>query len=175
MSPKSESPVNNIEKKYLKIFALVGVFLALLVQTPAHAQSPLQSGPQPILPTTELRIGAKKITAEIADEDHERSAGLMFRKSLATDSGMLFVMNVSGPVGFWMKNTELPLTIAYIDAAGTIKELHDLHPRVEKPVPSRFPNIAYALEMPQGWFSKNNIWPGERIEGLPKIRAASVR
>ena len=164
MSPKSESPVNIIEKKYLKISALVGVFLFLLIQSPCRAQS----GPQPPLPTTELRIGSKKITAEIADEDHERVAGLMFRKSLASDSGMLFVMNHSAPVGFWMKNTEVPLTIAYIDSAGLIKELHDLQPRNEKPVPSRFPNIAYALEMPQGWFSKNNIWPGERIEGLPK-------
>jgi hypothetical protein len=164
MSPKSESPVNIIEKKYLKISTLVGVFLFLLIQQPCRAQS----GPQPTLPTTELRIGTKKITAEIADEDHERVAGLMFRKSLASDSGMLFVMDRSAPVGFWMKNTEVPLTIAYIDAAGLIKELHDLQPRVEKPVPSRFPNIAYALEMPQGWFSKNNIWPGERIEGLPK-------
>lgn len=164
MSPKSESPVNTIEKKYLKIPALVGVILLLLCQPLSRAQS----GPQPTLPTAELRIGSKKITAEIADEEHERAAGLMFRKSLAPDSGMLFVMDGAGPVGFWMKNTELPLTIAYIDAAGLIKELHDLHPRNEKPVPSRFPSIAYALEMPQGWFSKNNIWPGERIMGLPK-------
>jgi uncharacterized membrane protein (UPF0127 family) len=164
MSPNSEPTVNNIGKNYLKISALVGVFLFLLIQSPCRAQS----GPQPTLPTTELRIGTKKITAEIADEDHERVAGLMFRKSLASDSGMLFVMDRSAPVGFWMKNTEVPLTIAYIDASGLIKELHDLQPHVEKPVPSRFPNIAYALEMPQGWFSKNNIWPGERIEGLPK-------
>ena len=164
MSPKTRSPVNTIEKKYLKIPALVGVVLLLFCQIPSRAES----GPQPALPTTELRIGSKKITAEIADEEHERAAGLMFRKSLASDSGMLFVMDRSGPVGFWMKNTEVPLTIAYIDAAGLIKELHDLQPRNETPVPSRFPNIAYALEMPQGWFSKNNIWPGERIEGLPK-------
>ena len=169
MSPKSESPVKIIEKKYLKISALAGFFLFVLIQPPSTAQS----GPQPTLPTTELRIGTKKITAEIADEHHERSAGLMFRKSLATDSGMLFVMDDSGPVGFWMKNTEVPLTIAYIDPAGVIKELHDLHPRNEKPVPSRFPNIAYALEMPQGWFSKNNIWPGERLDGLPKPTAPS--
>jgi len=164
MSPKSESPVNIIEKKYLKFSALVGVFLFLLIQPPCLAQS----GPQPTLPITELRIGTKKISAEIADEDHERTAGLMFRKSLASDSGMLFVMDQTAPVGFWMKNTEVPLTIAYIDPVGLIKELHDLQPRDEKTVPSRFPNIAYALEMPQGWFSKNNIWPGERIEGLPK-------
>jgi len=164
MSPKTQSPVNTIEKNYLKIPALVGVFLFLLIPV----QSRAQSGPQPTLPSTELRIGEKKISAEIADDDQERAAGLMFRKSLASDSGMVFVMGQVAPVGFWMKNTEVPLTIAYIDAAGVIKELHDLQPHNEKPVPSRFPNIAYALEMPQGWFSKNNIWPGERIEGLPK-------
>jgi uncharacterized membrane protein (UPF0127 family) len=124
------------------------------------------------LPAIELRIGTKKITAEIADEDHERAAGLMFRKSLASDSGMLFVMDQVAPVGFWMKNTEVPLTIAYIDPDGVIKELHDLEPRNETPVPSRFPNIAYALEMPQRWFSENNIWPGQRLEGLPKRGAA---
>jgi hypothetical protein len=164
MSPKSRSAVNIIEKKYFSIRALAGVLFLLLCQLPIHAQS----APQPVLPTTELRIGEKNITAEIADEEHERAAGLMFRKSLASDSGMLFVMDRTGPVGFWMKNTEVPLTIAYIDPRGTILELHDLQPLDEKPVPSRFPNIAFALEMSQGWFSKNNIWPGERIEGLPK-------
>lgn len=169
MSPKTQSPVNTIEKKYLKIPALVGVFLFLLIPP----QSRAQSGPQPTLPSTELRIGEKKISAEIADDDQERAAGLMFRKSLASDSGMVFVMEKSDPVGFWMKNTEVPLTIAYIDAAGVIKELHDLQPHNEKPVPSRFPNIAYALEMPQGWFTKNNIWPGERIQGLPKAGGAN--
>lgn len=168
MSPKSESPVNIIEKKYLKILALVGVFL--LEASPSASLA--QTAAQPLLPCTELRIGLKKITAEIADEDHERTAGLMFRKSLASDSGMLFVMNQTAPVGFWMKNTEVPLTIAYIDPAGIIKELHDLEPHNQTPVPSRFPNIAYALEMPQGWFTKNNIWPGERIQGLPKPEAA---
>lgn len=169
MSPNSEPTVNNIGKNYLIFPALAWVALFFLHPLPC----PAQSGPQPTLPAIELRIGTKKITAEVADEDHERAAGLMFRKSLASDSGMLFVMDDSGPVGFWMKNTEVPLTIAYIDPAGVIKELHDLQPRNEKPVPSRFPNIAYALEMPQGWFTKNNIWPGERLEGLPKPTAPS--
>ena len=169
MSPNSEPTVNTIEKKYLKIPALVGVILWLLCQLPGHAQS----GPQPILPEIELRIGGKKISAEVADEESERSAGLMFRKALASDCGMLFVMDQIGPVGFWMKNTEVPLTIAYIDPRGTIMELHDLQPLDEKPVPSRFRNIAFALEMPQGWFSKNKIWPGDRIEGLPKPGGAN--
>lgn len=164
MSPNSEPTVNTIKKKYLKTPVLVGVILWLLCHLPSHAQS----HPQPILPEVELRIGGKKISAEVADDESERAAGLMFRKSLASDSGMLFVMDRPGPVGFWMKNTEVPLTIAYIDPRGTIMELHDLHPRDETPVPSRFRNIAFALEMPQGWFTKNNIWPGERVLGLPK-------
>lgn len=165
MSPNSEPTVNTIGKKYLKIPALVGVLFLLLCQSPSHAQS----GPQPILPEIELLIGGKKISAEVADDERERAAGLMFRKFLGADSGMLFVMDRPGPVGFWMKNTEVPLTIAYIDQRGTIMEIHDLQPHDETPVPSRFRNIAFALEMPQGWFSKNNVWPGERVIGLPKI------
>lgn len=168
MTPNSEPTVNTIEKKYLKIPALVGVFVLLLCQSPSRAQS----GPQPVLPSAELRIGGKKIAAEIADDEQERATGLMFRESLATDSGMLFVMDQDGPVGFWMKNTKLPLTVAYLDARGTIMELHDLRPFDETTVPSRFRNITFALEMPQGWFSKNNIWPGERVLGLPKAGSA---
>jgi uncharacterized membrane protein (UPF0127 family) len=164
----SERIVNHIQKKHPMTPAIVGLTLFVLHLLPCSAQS----GPQPTLPTIDLHIGSKKFSAEIADETHERSAGLMFRNSLASDSGMLFVMDRTAPVGFWMKNTELPLTIAYIDPSGVIKELHDLQPRNEKPVPSRFPNIAYALEMPQGWFTKNNIWPGERVDGLPKPPAA---
>jgi uncharacterized membrane protein (UPF0127 family) len=66
-----------------------------------------------------------------------------------------------------MKNTILPLSVAYIGANGVILEIHDLQPRNEKPVPSAFPNIAYALEMEQGWFAKNNVLPGVRLTGLP--------
>ena len=129
--------------------------------------SPAQTEAQPELPITKLSIGGKSIRAEIADEEHERAAGLMFRKELAGDAGMLFIMPQTGPVAFWMRNTELPLTIAYMAPNGAIMELHDLEPFNESPVPSRFPQIAYALEMPRGWFTKNNIWPGERVAGLP--------
>ena len=122
---------------------------------------------QPELPVLTLRIGSTSFKAEVADDDTERSAGLMFRESLATDSGMLFVMPSTAPASFWMKNTFVPLSIAFLDEKGTILELHDLQPKSEKIVKSTFPRIAYALEMPQGWFAKKNIWPGERITGLP--------
>ena len=141
----------------------MAVFLNAACLT-SHAQTQAQ----PELPITNLSVGGKTIHAEIADEEHERAAGLMFRKELADDAGMLFIMPQTGPVAFWMRNTELPLTIAYMAPNGAIMELHDLEPFNERPVPSSFPHIAYALEMPRGWFTKNNIWPGERVLGLPK-------
>lgn len=124
---------------------------------------------QPELPTATLRVGKVAVRAEIADDDSERATGLMFRESLPADSGMLFVMPSTGPAGFWMKNTLIPLSIAYIGPDGTILEIHDMQPKSEKAIRSTFPTISYALEMPQGWFGKNNIWPGERISGLPPL------
>lgn len=164
MCANSRNPVNRFDRISSTLRGAAFVFSFLLAVCGLLAQS----APQPPLPALELRIGAKTVRAEIADEEHERAKGLMFREALAADSGMLFVMERIGPVGFWMKNTRVPLTIAYMDRDGTILELHDLKPLDETPVPSRFQNIAYALEMAQGWFSKNNIWPGERIDGLPK-------
>ncbi len=143
------------------------VFITLLTILPMQLVS-ARAEAQPQLPVTDLSISGKTIRAETADEEHERAAGLMFRKELANDTGMLFIMPQTGPVRFWMRNTELPLTIAYIAPNGAIMELHDLEPYNERPVPSRFPQIAFALEMPRGWFTKNNIWPGERVQGLPK-------
>ena len=93
--------------------------------------------------------------------------GLMFRDRLASNAGMLFVMPKPERASFWMKNTTLPLSIAYINPAGVILEIHDLQPLDERPVPSAFPNIGYALEMEQGWFSENGILAGDRIQGLP--------
>lgn len=125
------------------------------------AQVPLQA--------ITLSVGGKAVTAEVADEPQERVTGLMFRKNLAPDSGMLFVMPEPEHAAFWMKNTTLPLSVAYINQSGTILEIHDLQPLNEKPVPSAFSNIAYALEMEQGWFARNRILAGDRIKGLPAL------
>jgi uncharacterized membrane protein (UPF0127 family) len=130
----------------------------------AHAQETAQ----PALPTITLSIGDKSLTAEVADEPVEEMTGLMFRKELAPDSGMLFVMDRPQRASFWMKNTLLPLSVAYINQTGTILEIHDLQPHDEKPVPSAFANIAYALEMEQGWFTKKGVLAGDHIQGLPR-------
>jgi uncharacterized membrane protein (UPF0127 family) len=163
MCANSGNTVNRFERFSSPLGHLIFLLSIVLALAGAFARTDAQ----PLLPTADLTIRGITVRAEIADDDHKRAAGLMFRESLDPDHGMLFVMPAPGPAGFWMKNTTIPLTIAYIDRSGVILELHDLKPLDETPVQSRFRTIQYALEMPQGWFHKNNIWPGERVAGLP--------
>lgn len=130
--------------------------------------TPVPESAQPPLPTVQLSVNGKSITAEVADEPHEQQAGLMYRDNLPKNSGMLFILDPPRRAAFWMKNTLLPLSIAYIAASGRILEIHDLEPGNETSVPSAFPQIAYALEMNQGWFDQAGILPGERLTGLPQ-------
>ena len=123
--------------------------------------------PQEILPTITLRVGSVTVEAEVADESDERTIGLMGREELVDGKGMLFVFREPQAMGFWMRDTLVPLSIAYINAAGVIREIHDLQPLDETPARSAFRDLLYALEVPQGWFHKNKILPGDRIAGLP--------
>lgn len=122
---------------------------------------------QPKLPTVELQVGTAKLVAEVADEEHEREKGMMFREDLADGEGMVFVMDRPGPAAFWMRNTTVPLSIAYVNSAGLILEIHDLEPLNERSVQSAFGSVAYAIEVPQGWFSRVGVYPGTRVTGLP--------
>lgn len=143
----------------------VRVFFALctlLAAGPAGAREP-----QPTLPELTLRINGVALQAEIADEPGERTAGLMGRPELAEGRGMLFVFPQPQPLSFWMRDTLIPLSIAYINAAGVIREIHELKPLEERPVFSAVRDLSYALEVPQGWFERNKILPGDKILGLP--------
>ncbi len=119
-----------------------------------------------VLPTLPLQVEGKTVTAEIADDPDLRAQGLMERTSLAPDHGMLFVYPDERPRSFWMKNTPLPLSIAFMDSGGRIVRLADMSPLDETPVPSRYPAM-YALEMEQGWFLRSGVAAGDRIEGMP--------
>lgn len=152
--------------KILSLMKFLSFLAALALAVPSLFSAETA---QPELPVAALRVGSTSIRAEVADDDAERAAGLMFRESLAPDSGMLFVMPSVAPAAFWMKNTLVPLSIAFLDQNGTIMEIHDMQPKDEKTVRSAFPRIAYALEMQQGWFAKKNIWPGEKVTGLPAV------
>jgi uncharacterized membrane protein (UPF0127 family) len=124
------------------------------------------------LPIVQLKIKGHAVSAEVAATEETRTTGLMYRFSLKPDSGMLFVFGNPQPLAFWMKNTYVPLSIAFIDADGRIVNIEDMAPQTERTHSSR--GLAmYALEMRKGWFGANGIGPGDRIEGLEKAPRGS--
>jgi hypothetical protein len=121
---------------------------------------------QPPLPTLTLTVGVRPVVAEVADDNAERAAGLMYRTALGRDQGMLFVYPTEGPRSFWMKNTLIPLSIAYLNKDGLIVRIADMKPKDETPIPSSRPAM-YALEMEQGWFVSHGVKEGMTVSGLP--------
>ena len=117
------------------------------------------------LPALELTIKGQRLVAEIAATDATRTTGLMNRFSLQPDHGMLFVFRQPRPQAFWMKNTYVPLSIAFIGADGRILNIEDMAPLTESTHPSRGPAL-YALEMKKGWFAQHGIEAGEPVLGL---------
>jgi len=111
---------------------------------------------------TMIGIGDKIVNVEIADTPASRDQGLMFRQHLAADSGMLFVFDDDDQRGFWMKNTVIPLSIAFLDSSGYILNIEDLIPHDCRSKYSNGP-ARYALEMNQGWFDINDIHQGDLI------------
>lgn len=123
------------------------------------------------LPIVELTIRNAKLKAEIAADANTRTVGLMNRFSLKPDHGMLFVFAQSEPLAFWMKNTFVPLSIAYIDSKGVIVNIMDMKPQDESTHPSAGPAM-FALEMKQGWFKERGIVAGDKVNGLDKAGRA---
>jgi uncharacterized protein len=125
-----------------------------------------QQLPQPTLRTTKLTAGIHVITAEVAMTPQSRMIGLMMRERLAPNHGMAFVFDDKSQHCFWMRNTLIPLSIAFIDDDGTIVNIADMAPKSEASTcPARA--VRYALEMDQGWFAKRGITAGKKITGLP--------
>lgn len=110
----------------------------------------------------DISINGDKIRVEIADTPESRQKGLMYRKSLPEDQGMLFIFEKEQKMSFWMKNTKIPLSIAYISKSGVIREIHDLEPLSQKTVQSSH-SVLYALEVNQGYFDKKGIGEGDQI------------
>lgn len=115
---------------------------------------------QPRLPTLKLWLGGQEVTAEVARRMVEISTGMMFRTNLAEGEGMLFVFARPHRAAFYMRNTFVPLTAAYIAPDGTILELHDLEPLNETPVTAATDQVQFVLEMPRGWFARHGVQTG---------------
>ena len=123
------------------------------------------------LPHAVLTIGRHALTAEVANTDATRSTGLMHRRMLPENRGMLFVFPDIAIHGMWMMNTHLPLSVAFLDRDGIIINIADMTPHTQETHSAARP-AKYALEMNQGWFTKRGIKAGDRVEGLEKAGAA---
>jgi len=121
--------------------------------------------------TYPLKIGNQEIRAEVANTEDSRRQGLMFRERLGENAGMIFLYPVPEVTAMWMKNTRIPLSVAFIDRNGRILNIEDMAPLSEDAHASRG-EAAYALEVNRGWFGKRGIKAGDRVEGLGKLPPA---
>jgi uncharacterized membrane protein (UPF0127 family) len=140
-------------------FSFLRAFVAALALAgvPALAQSN---------PVTELTAGMYRIRAEVVADYATRARGLMHRKSLPSNAGMLFVFDDHAVHCMWMKNTLIPLSVAFIDDRGVIVNIADMEPHSEASHCAAQP-VKYALEMNRGWFAARGIEPGARLGGVP--------
>jgi uncharacterized membrane protein (UPF0127 family) len=140
---------------------LLAATLALASATFVQAQE----GPQ-TLPAITLNAGMYNIHAEVAQTPEERQIGLMFRQQMPMQNGMLFVFEQPATQCFWMKNTLLPLSAAFIDDDGSIVNIADMKPQTLDSHCSAKP-VRFVLEMNQGWFAKRGLKAGSKLQGSP--------
>jgi len=119
------------------------------------------------LPVLELSAGMYRIEAEVAANDQHRQVGLMNRKTMPAQRGMLFVFPQERTHCMWMRNTLIPLSVAFIDADGYIINIENMQPQTEDNHCAKVP-ARYALEMNEGWFAQRGIKPGFRLQGIDK-------
>jgi uncharacterized protein len=143
----------------MKHFCLT-VFLAALALTCAG-----QEAPQTNLPRIKLQAGMYQIDTQVAQTSEQRSIGLMYRTDMPQHEGMLFVFEQPATQCFWMKNTLLPLTAAFVADDGTIVNLADMKPQTTDSHCSAKP-VRFVLEMHQGWFTKKGLKAGSRLSGV---------
>lgn len=142
-----------------KLILLGAVFLATL----SHAEIEA-----PKLPKITLGIGGvHRVVAEVASIPSDRAQGLMYRKKLKDNEGMLFVYPQPHVTGMWMKNTLIPLSVAFIDEKGVIINVEEMKPQTLDAHMAKGP-AKYSLEMNTGWFKKRKLGPGTKIKGLEK-------
>ena len=123
------------------------------------------------LPVIALSVNGHKLTAEVANTEASRSEGLMHRRILPENRGMLFVFTDVARHAMWMMNTHVPLSVAFLDEQGVIINIADMKPHTHDTHPAAKP-AKYALEMNRGWFAKRGVKPGARIEGIERAPLA---
>jgi uncharacterized protein len=122
-----------------------------------------------------IKVGERTVQMQIAALPAETEKGLMFRRTMGEDEGMLFIFTVPQQMGFWMRNCTLPLDIGYIDPTGELKEIYPMYPLDERSVTSRSRNIQFCLEMNQGWYARQGVKPGAKLDLKAVAEALKAR
>ena len=143
---------------------LTSVLTILLVTTAGMANA--DDSPQTNLQRITLTAGIHQIDTQLAVTPNQQAVGLMYRNDMPMNEGMLFVFEQASVQCFWMKNTRLPLTAAFVADDGTIVNLENMKPQTTESHCSTQP-VRYVLEMNQGWFAKKGIKPGSKLSGRP--------
>lgn len=146
-------------------FAALRTALASLLFAALGTVAVAQDGPQR-LPAIRLRAGMHALNVEVAQTPEQHRIGLMFRRTMPTNDGMLFVFDSPGRQCFWMKNTLLPLSVAFIADDGTIVNLDHMKPQTLDDHCST-QEVRFVLEMNDGWFDERGIKPGMKLHGAP--------
>jgi uncharacterized membrane protein (UPF0127 family) len=171
------SGAKTMRSRTVGALAAAGTAAILLSATIVHAPVARAQQAQPELPTAALNAGVHLITAEVAASEATREMGLMFRKQLAPNHGMLFVFDASQSQApcMWMRNTLLPLSVAFIAANGTIVNIEDMDPGSEQIHCARA-SVPYALEMARGWYRDRGLAAGKTvIGGLPHAKEPGAK
>jgi len=141
---------------------------ALLLGLSAARAQPIPQSAEP-MPTVQLSAGIHLIHAELADTNFTRMRGLMFRSSLAPNHGMLFVFDQADTHCMWMRNTLIPLSVAFVADDGTVVNIEEMKPQTDQTHCALKP-VRYALEMTGQWFGRHGIASGSRLQGIADRR-----
>lgn len=152
---------------FFQILIAIGLCLGILIAPNTSSAQLIKSeqstDPDSSLELAPLRLAGIPILVEIADTPRSRQRGLMHRHFMAEHRGMLFVFSKSQELCFWMRNTSIPLSIAYIDENAKVIDMFDMQPLDERSICSTAPAL-FALEVNQGWFERHNIKTGDQLE-----------
>jgi uncharacterized membrane protein (UPF0127 family) len=151
---------NQLDLRYAVRF-LTALFVAFVAFT-AAADVTFRS--------SHVKVGGHELKVEVAENEPQREQGLMYRKSLGRDDGMLFLFEEPAYHSMWMKNTLIPLSVAFIDAKGEILNILDMEPETLDAHMAAGPAV-YAIETNKGWFAANKVKAGDKVTGLPKSPA----
>ncbi|HEX2862181.1 MAG TPA: DUF192 domain-containing protein [Lacunisphaera sp.] len=157
-----------------RLLIVAALCLVALLTGCGNRDSSQVAAPKPVDDRFAIEVGGRPVQMQLALHPAEMQQGLMYRKSMGAEEGMLFAYDRPQQMSFWMRNTELPLDIGFFDASGELREIYPLYPHDERPVQSLGPR-QFALEMNQGWFARAGVKPGAKLDRAALAGAIRAR